>query len=85
MVYNVFFFAMPFFPGHLAGYIARERGFHHGVVVGAAIALLTLALWIAMDMLDSTILLSMAGALIFSSAGGALSQRGESAESDKEA
>ncbi|MES9871347.1 MAG: TIGR04086 family membrane protein [Sedimenticola sp.] len=85
LVYNVFLFVMPFFPGFLAGYIARERGLLHGAVVGVVISLLILTLWTALDMLDSTILLSVAGALALSSAGGALSQWGESEKPGKEA
>ncbi|MES9965474.1 MAG: hypothetical protein ABW116_18250 [Candidatus Sedimenticola sp. 20ELBAFRAG] len=84
MVFTVFFFVMPFFPGYLAGHIAKKRGLHHGAVVGALISILTLALWIFMGILDSTVLLSIAGALVLSSAGGALSQWGESGQAHGE-
>jgi len=71
---NLFYLLMPVISGFLAAHIARTRGFYHGALVGVLIALLSTGVWAAIDILDMQMLSPLAGIVLLSALGGALSQ-----------
>lgn len=71
---DAFYLLMPVVSGFLAAHIAKSKGLLHGALVGVLIALVSVGVWAAMDILDTKMLLPLAGIALLSTLGGGLSQ-----------
>lgn len=78
LIFDAFYLLLPVISGFLGGYLAKDRGMQHGALIGAVIAMLSLALWGVSGVVDLTsitaVIFPMLILFALSVIGGVLSQ-----------
>jgi len=70
----IFYWLMPLFSGLLSGQFAKINSLKHGLVVGIILAGISLGGWLYLEIMNTNMLLNLAGIIILSTLGGGLSQ-----------